>query len=63
MGHHQGWLRVAAVRLGWVGPNQHLPRSRRSPAIDRIGVVDPSDAKVHLRHAVAATIGKRAGAA
>jgi scyllo-inositol 2-dehydrogenase (NADP+) len=39
-------LRVATVGLGWVGTNRHLPWLRRSPLIDLVGVVDPSEAKV-----------------
>ncbi len=46
MGERHRRLRVATVGLGWVGTRRHLPWLRRSPLIDLVGVVDPSEEKV-----------------
>lgn len=35
-----GRLRVAAVGLGWVSLNRHLPVMRRDPAFEIVGVID-----------------------
>ncbi len=55
-------VRVAAVGLGWVTRNRHIPWLQRCPAVDLVGVVDPTPAKVrdamthfHLRRGAAAT--------
>lgn len=39
-------LRVAAVGLGWVTVNRHLPWLRRCPDVELVGVIDPRPERV-----------------
>lgn len=39
-------LRVAAVGLGWVTTNRHIPALRRRPDVDLVGVIDPRSDRV-----------------
>jgi len=39
-------LRVAVVGLGWVGTHRHLPWLKRHPAVELVGVVDHTAARV-----------------
>ena len=40
-------LRVAAVGLGWVTVNRHLPWLRRCPGVRLVGVIDPQAERVN----------------
>src|SRR5262245_6339049 len=40
-------IRIAAIGLGWVALNRHLPVMQRSAAFDLVGVIDRRPGRAH----------------